>query len=241
VKIIMVVVSASRPGNVPGMLARAPGCRWVVPAGQVAEYRRAGADDVMGVEGTLPMKTKQLNAALDEWSVPGVALATLDDDIVRLLAKGVRKEVSLAECAAATARGLTENGLRLGGPYGGTNTSWAPGPKLYGRIPGAMMVHLESPLRFDEKLFDTEDLDYCVQHHVRYGGVYLAGDYCLENLWSDNEGGYQGHRTDDTRAEVTERLQQKWGHLGASFKLADTKNGISYRVPWKRLAEGGKR
>lgn len=240
-RLFVSVISAGRPGNVARISQMVPGAVWFVPEEQSHEYRIAGAQ-VVPVTGVLPMKGVQLNRALDEGFSNGRMVVTLDDDIIKVISKDTRAVVSVEEALTSMAAALQSSDFSLGGPYSGTNTSWAPGRVKWGRVPGAMMLHKRSDLRFDVNNVGAEDLDYNIQHHLRFGGVELCGEFCLANEWSSNAGGYQSFRTPQNMAQVTQLMHRKWMHrkwsqYGASFKLATTKNGVSYRVPWKNLTE----
>ncbi len=242
--IVFVVISAGRASNCNKVEKDLLGnvCVWYVPYNQVESYRKGGAKTVVGVHGNLPMKSIQLNQALEDLSSKYDFVVTLDDDIVKVVHKHTRKEVSIAQCAFDIASSLNLSPYYLGGPYTGLNTSWAPGLKMYGRIPGALMVHKKSGLRFDNSIVGAEDFDYCILHHIVYGGVVLHGDYCLENLWSDNPGGYQDIRNDQNISEVTRLLSKRYSKYGGKFEFdAVAKNKVKYRFPWKKVANyGGK-
>lgn len=230
------VISAGRPSNV----SRYSGldCIWYVPADQVSTYRHSGAKNVVGVKGTLPMKSKQLNTALESGFSKNQLVATIDDDIVKIIDKASKKVVELGTAINRIAKLLHDSDYYLAGPYSGLNTSWAPGIVNQGRIPGALMVHKPNRLRFDLKLKESEDIDYVVQHHVVHKGVLLVGDLCLQNEWSDNEGGYQDFRSSKLLEDVTKVLDSKWSSKGCTFKLdSSRKNGVNYRVPWKKLCQ----
>lgn len=229
------VISAGRPENV----ARYDfDPWWYIPIKQIEAYKKAGAKYIVGVEGKLPMKSKQLNLALEHGFSERSLVATIDDDIVKAICKYTKKPLDLRTCIEDIAALLNKSPYYLAGPYSGLNTSWAPGLAYCGRIPGAMMVHKPSSLRFDSTTDSAEDLDYVIQHHVKFKGVVLAGNVCLQNEWSDNKGGFQDFRSQTLLTKVTKALDRKWSCKGCTFKLdSNRKNGVNYRVPWKKLCQ----
>lgn len=234
-KVAIACISAGRPNNVARVHEQVGKCWWYVPASQLSQYAAAGAK-VVPVAGRLPMKALQLNQALTELSKDHDAIATVDDDIVKVLDRTSRKPITVIQAVDCIAAALLASKFKLAGPYSGTNTKWSPGISSYGRIPGALMVHLPSPLRFDNRIIGAEDLDYCVKHHLAYGGVLLYGECCLENEWSTNEGGYQSYRSEANIRSTTSLLAAKWEKYGATFKVKpESKNLVQYKVPWKKL------
>lgn len=241
-------ISAGRPGNVPTVMKQFPHVAFYVPERERGDYVAAGAAAVMvyGVEGKLPMKARQANQALEDYMATGGfdVVATVDDDIVRVLDANTRQEVNPMLAVNAIALALWEHPTaRLAGPYSGTNTSWAGGAVKYtGNVPGAMQLHkrvANKPyLAYDAELLQLEDLDLCVQHHLNNHGVLLHGGYCLENLWADNPGGYQSVRTLEHLAKNVDQLQAKWGEYGCKFLLDENhRNGMRFRIPWRQLAD----
>jgi hypothetical protein len=240
-RLAVCVISSGRPGNVARVQQQFPSCSWYIPDGQAGAYLSAGAREVHVVTGTLPMKSRQLNRALEQnfnGQRPADVVATVDDDIVKCILASNRKAVPLMTVVADLADRLLQSDYRLAGPYSGTNTRWAGGEdKNSGLIPGAMMVHLKSELRFDEQLKNLVDLDYCMAHHLRHGGVLMAGDYCLQNEFQDNPGGLVDHRNPELIKECVEYLSAKWGDYGCKFEEAPhKKNKIKWVIRWQRLA-----
>lgn len=231
------VISAGRPNNVSGYMDL--DCTWYVPVDQVASYKAKGAKQIVGVKGTLPMKSKQLNTALEDGFSKNQLVATVDDDIVKVICKNTKKSLPLGKVIERIAKLLQESDYYLAGPYSGLNTSWAPGIVNQGRIPGALMVHKPNDkIRFASETDSAEDLDYVIQHHVEYKGVVLVGDLCLQNEWSDNDGGFQDFRSKQLLEDVTKALAKRWENTGCIFKLDPSrKNGVNYRVPWKKLCQ----
>lgn len=229
------IQSASRANQVPIMLeALKPFTpTWYVPASQAQEYEDAGAK-IRSVEGTMPMKTKQLNAALDDGFAEGRMVVTMDDDFRKATSRDwdvegfVVVEVPLTyvlKDLVTTLEGSNKM-LALNGHI--QNMRWSrPNPAKWGMGSGGMVAHKPSPLRYDEKMNDTEDLDYVIQHHLIYGGlVKMMKYYCefhfycpsfpgqKEKAYSKNyEGGYKGYRTDESSKATARYLNKKYPFL----------------------------
>lgn len=239
-KVQVYVISAGRSANAPAVESQFPGCVWYIPKEQVTKYRRAGAKDVRGVKGELPMKSRQLNAALvDAESVGFEFAATVDDDIKRVLAVD-KSRVTPTGLVELLCDSLGESGYHLAGAYSGGNTKWAGGGvKTFGNINGSLMVHrLAGGMLFDEDVRALVDLDFCVAHHVMFGGVLKDCRYCVENTWSEGAGGLNQFRNEALVKTAVEKLVSKWGRdvIGLLYD-ENKKNGLGGRINWRKLSE----
>jgi len=236
------IISSARTENVPTMMSHFPNSTWYVPVAQVAAYEDAGAGKVIGVKGPLPLKAKQTNTAIDRSFSSGKYdyVVTADDDIKGCVLKSTKKRIPVLEAVLKMMKLLDKSPYYLAGPYGGTNTLWSPpGERHYGSITGALQIHkCPATARFDSDIHGLGDVDFSIQHHVRYGGVLLCGEYCLDFNIKGNKGGWNSLRTASRVEHAVNALQSKWSEIGCKFDLDESKpSGIKFRVPWKRIAE----
>jgi hypothetical protein len=250
--IYITIQSANRAEQVP-LMNEALGdlmAVWYVPAAQADAYRNAGAV-VRAVEGELPMKPRQLNAALEDGFIDGHTVVTLDDDYVKSAravwtdGKVIAKRNTLPEMIIQLATETHETNYLLGGIAGTTNALWAnPKPQTYGMIIGAILVHKPNPLRFDENFRILEDLEYILQHHQTYGGVHKNRDLLPEfhifgrSATSDAKyyGGYKGYRTEERQIETLKQFEQKYPKL--VFENQGLGKSVQRKIDFKNLAEG---
>ena len=236
------IISSARTENVPVMMEHFPTCTWYVPIAQVTQYKDAGAGKVVGVKGSLPLKAKQTNTAIDRSFSSGKYdyVVTADDDIKGCVRKSTKKRIPVLNAVMKMMRALGESDYYLAGPYGGTNTLWAPeGERNYGSITGALQIHKSSSkLRFDGDIHGLADVDFSIQHHVTHGGVLLCGEYCLDFNIKGNKGGWNSLRTNTRIKYAVATLQSKWSGVGCKFELDEARpSGIKFRVPWKKLTK----
>lgn len=79
-------------------------------------------------------------------------------------------------------------------------------------IGGPFNVHLNNPLRYDEKLPLKEDYDLTIQHCMTYRGVLRLNAYHYVCKQAENKGGCAFIRTNKKEKEQFELLQKKWGN-----------------------------
>jgi hypothetical protein len=259
--LVVTIQSAHRPHHVEGMLRalypRVP--TWYVPLAEVPAYAEAGAV-VAGVEGQLPMKPKQLNAALDAgfaktYGTPSRLVVTMDDDFVAMR-KLVLKEngkpgaeaISLNDAIDLLAADLMERDYYLAGIAGSTNPFFAKnGNSYHGMITGQLLVHKEDPLglRFDENLKMLEDLDFILQHHTAYGGLVKNRSLLPEfhifgrSARTDKkyEGGYKPYRTEEVQEETLAYLKSKFPHPAIVFENQGLGKSVQRKINFKAYAK----
>ena len=250
--VLVTVQSANRPYQVPVMLKALRGVEpiWYVPAGQEEEYAAEGAK-VRRVVGELPMKTKQLNAALDDSN--GITV-TMDDDYVTsslLLSENPRrtKRIYLDELITILVGELIESPFYLAGIAGTSDSRNAfLLPKTYGMVTGQILAHKQTPLRFDENLGMLEDLDFIISHHQTFGGLHKNRAILPEfhifgrNEKSDAEykGGYDKYRTEELQQITLQQLTNKYPNL--VFENNGLGKSVQRLVNFRKLANefGGK-
>ena len=240
------IQSASRAKQVPIMLEALKPLTptWYVPVSQVQEYEDAGAK-ARAVEGTMPMKTKQLNAALDDGFAEGRIVITMDDDFrkaqsvdwdaKRFKVVTVPLPYVLKEMVGALEQ--ANKMLCINGFVG--NLRFArPKPGRWGMGSGQLMAHKPGIVRFDEEMNDTEDLDYIVQHHLVYGGLvkmmkYHCNFHTAKGKSRNYEGGYEGHRTDETVLSTVVYLREKYPFL--RFVDVGVNQNMYRNINWRAL------
>ena len=181
---------------------------WYVPESQVKDYEEEGATVFPVPDEEYPMKAYQLNAALDNGFKDNEYVVCMDDDIVDI--KNMQGEkIKLSEFIDVTYKNLSNSRFHLSGYSGLTNTFWLTGKDVeYGDVWGGFSMHKPSALRYDLKAKILEDLDYCIQQYLAFGGVLLTRSYAVkfqamgthETSKKRQEGGYAG-------SEVRQLLQ----------------------------------
>lgn len=238
------IQSASRIAQVEPMLAalRPLVPTWYVPAVQADAYEMAGAK-VRAVDGVLPMKPKQLNAALDDGFAEGRIVVTMDDDFRKAESRDWSTEefkvvtVPLPYIIKDMVTALEQSSkmLCLNGFVGNLRFS-RPKPGRWGMGSGQFMAHKPNSVRFDETMNDTEDLDYVVQHHLAHGGlVKMMRYHCDFHVASSNsrnyEGGYAEYRTDDTTKATARYLNEKYPFL--QFDEVGVNKVMFEKIKWR--------
>ncbi|RJQ26100.1 hypothetical protein C4577_04160 [Candidatus Parcubacteria bacterium] len=207
-------------------------------------YAQAGASNIVGVVGQLPMKWIQLNKALDDWLHRVDIVATVDDDIQKCIDVSFKRDIVPQLVVENIAKELFNSPFYLGGPYSGGNTLFAGNKvRISGMVPGAMQLHRNNELRFSNmgKCW-LEDVDYCIQHHIKHHGVISHGGYCLVNKFKNNAGGYQTVRTQERRKETVDFMNSKWKSTKCvDVCIADVKAKTEFdiKIKWKKLSEIG--
>jgi len=214
--LVTAVLSAGRPGNVPGMAGHCAGLRpvWLVPRGEEAAYRRAGAARVEGVPGGLPGAR---NRALDLAAEAGGWCVQLDDDLraVRMLLPDKRViRISLADAVHSIAGSMKETGARLGGVAPTANAYFCRRPLTdWGFVIGSLAVLVPGPERYDPELFLKQDWDMCLQHLHAYGRVARRDDILADFAHYSNGGGVVRYRTPELEGAMQQRMLARWPDL----------------------------
>ena len=249
---LVTIQSANRPYQVPVMNAALGDLEavWYVPADQAKEYEAEGAK-VRAVNGQLPMKTKQLNAALEDGFANNEIVVTMDDDFLeaKLLVSEnpIKSEPrSLSEMVNAMARSLVDSQYFLAGIAGTTNAFWAKKSDItWGMVTGQILVHKNNSIRFDENLEMLEDLDYVIAHHLLHKGLqknraFLPNFHIFgRSAKSDAtySGGYQHHRTEEAQARTLAYLQSKYADLDLVFENNGLGKSVQRLVNFRKLVK----
>lgn len=222
------VISAERPHQVPKMEAALSGLNpiWYVPLEQVITYQNAGAKYVTGVEGTMPMKSKQLNAALDEGFSLNQTVVTLDDDYnkvsktVMVGDKIVSEACSLRSCISELEKSLQDSPFHLAGVGPSLNAFFSGvGFKYRGKVNGQLSAQTPSVVRYDENLKSQVDFEYCMAHHAEFGGVVIHKSFLVDfHLYGRSAskdknygGGLANHRTSATNLQAAQVMSERYG------------------------------
>lgn len=223
------VISARRPGNVPGMQSRlgpAEPVTWVVPDGEAADYRLAGARSVLPVPaptGAARYLPVQRNAALDNARDRGVVCVQTDDDLRRLYApvwppgdaKPVRVTITWAQARKRLIDALGATGAYLAGVNPTTNLLDVinrPETVPYGFVRAALCAidaRHDVP-RFDDTLPLKEDYDYSCRHLATYGALVRCNWLLADYSYGTNRGGVVTYRNPQLEAETMGLLVGRW-------------------------------
>jgi hypothetical protein len=248
---LVAIISAKRPHQVEVMESALHGLKpiWYVPSGQVDDYNKAGAKSIFGVEGTMPMKSKQLNQALNEGFNRNEVVVTLDDDYHSVKKtyeennKLKSKPYSLSATIKELADSLLNSPFHLAGVGPSLNAFFSgTGIKNMGKVNGQLSVQTPNIVRYDENLKSQVDFEYCLAHHAEHKGVIIHKSLLVDfHLYGRNEskdkdyrGGLAGLRTDETNAESARVMSERYGIDVQPEKVGESrKKKISYRqVRW---------
>lgn len=223
---------------------------WYVPTDQGEAYEANGAV-VVRIDGELPMKPKQLNAALADGFAKDLIVITMDDDYVAseklVIVEGRHKAepIRLTEMIETLASDLVLSNWFLAGIAGTTNPFWAqPTNTDYGMVTGQILAHKPNPLRFDESLPMLEDLDYILEHHKTYGGLSknraLLPEFHIfgRSAKSDSQysGGYKSFRTEQVQADTLTRLTAKHREPEIVFNNQGLGKSVQNKIQFRKLA-----
>lgn len=245
---LIAVISANRANQVPVMEKNLEGLSpcWYVPSGQKQSYLNAGALNVIEIEGVMPMKAKQLNAALNDGFNRGEAVVTLDDDFVSAkkfyIENGKRKtyNISLTEAIAKMLQSLNDySEYKVAGRSASINPLFAEEKiKFSGNIAGQILAQMPNEVRYDEQLKSHVDTEYCFAHHATWGGVIFHKDLLLDfhmygrNQTSDKKyfGGLAGYRNESTHQHAIEVINKRYGmNLAVNKPGESRKEHIRYK------------
>lgn len=208
------VISARRPlapETMNGFLADAPGpVRWYVDHGERADYRAAGAVDVIEASGLVQAR----NLALADAFAEGRACVQISDDLRRLRRHSANGggDAGLGEVIEAMSAACAQTGATLSGLPPTDNEFYTPAdpPLRHGVfIVGDLIFVRPSPQRFDRQLKLKEDYDFTLAHREEAGAVRVQ-TYLASFAHLDNRGGAVPYRTMEAEAEAIGYLMHKW-------------------------------
>lgn len=249
----LTIQSANRPQNVRAMHEALGSLKpvWYVPTDQVEDYEAEGAQ-VVGVDGVMPMKPLQLNAALEDGWAKGLITVTMDDDYVRtkeLVTDGTKittRNIELEDFLGHILVEMLLSPYKLGGISPNLNPLWGSQKSTdYGMITGQVMFHKPSHVKFDTAMPMMEDLEIVIRHHSEFGGVVKNRRYLQEfHMMGRNEksdlthtGGYAGLRNEERLAKAVAILQYKYQDEDVIIENNGLGNSSHSKVNFKKLAE----
>jgi hypothetical protein len=215
------VISSGRSGNVPAMaahdLAAVGPVLWVVGPGEAADYRYAGAEDVIEADGLCAAR----NAAMVHQGVraPDLPCLQLSDDLAGIrVAWGTSRadtgEISLREAVEAMERSRGEVGAELAGVAPTSNPFYSKQRvNRTGFVVGDMvLIGAGCPVMWNEQLPLKEDYDYTLRHLQRYGVVARCDWILAAFAHRTNKGGAVSTRKANPELEqqAIDRLMADW-------------------------------
>lgn len=220
--VLVTVISARRPQNVPAMEAHLEGLDhvWFVPEGQGGDYEYAldaiGAPvAIVEIEST--QDTHQRNAALDWAERLGKWCVQIDDDLKRLRRttpgfQSDRYDLTVSEAIESLVDGIWRAEAHYGGLAATDNAGFAQRTiTTTSFVRSAFMaVRPGSGLRFDDQFRLKGDYDYTLQHLQKYGRVARLDTLLPTFDFGQGSGGCVDYRTDEVEQEAIERLRRKW-------------------------------
>ena len=215
---------------------------WYVPESQTKDYESEGAIVFPVPEQEYPMKSYQLNAALDEGFSRDQYVACIDDDF-KFCRNNEGKDVKLSEFLDYLKGKLEASRFYMAGFMGITNTFWLSGKdREYGDAWGACTVHKPNPLRYDVKAKILEDMDMNIAQHVKYGGVIINHTYAInfraagDNPKKEQEGGYTGNnRRQELQEEILKYIEDKYNDPRIRMRYNQPVGEKVQDVQWKKL------
>ena len=246
---IVTIQSANRSEKVGALLKKIAPINpiFYVPMWQVEDYKNAGAENVVGVDGVLPMKPKQLNAALKDYV--GQTIVTMDDDYiscVRVSPDKKAKGCSLLELIEEALEEFKNTDAELAGFSTTSNPFFLQTTESedHGMITGQILFHKCNGVLFDEAMNEMEDLEYIIQHHLHKGILKINRFVVNFHIFGRNDaadekytGGYKGFRTKETEFQVYNYMRNKHP-VAFSNNIGYTKTAeIPRKVQWKKLLE----
>lgn len=249
---ILTIQSANRPFTIEAMekalFPEVP--LWIVPASQVSNYSKAKR--VIGVEGTMPMKTKQLNYALDLGFSNNEIVVTMDDDFVKCVTveqketKFISSPGSLLEFVHDLENRLRSSKFYLAGFQSNLNAAWCnfgnEATGNTGMLLGQLLAHKPNEIRFDESLTMLEDLEYIINHYVTHKGIVRINDRMIffhmkTSKSKDLDGGYSNQRSKERQQNTIDYIKKKYlDRPGLKLNLnADVGQGLTRNMRWKIL------
>lgn len=254
-KITYTIQSANRDFSVPIMsnVLKDVDHYWFIPRHNEDEYRKAGAKNIILVDGKMPMKSIQLNAALDYSFSKNSYCVTMDDDYISskvldvVNGKKKDKNITIPEITNCIVDSLeNQQEFFLGGVPSNTNPFYANDSiSKKGMISGQFLIHKpQDKIRFDENITCIEDFDYVIGHHVTWGGIlkhnkFLVNYHMINRgkfLKGNGVGGYDLNiRKEENLLETISYLNEKWNNPALIIEYNGFGKALHKKVKWKSL------
>jgi hypothetical protein len=188
-----------------------PSATWIVPDYHAAAYFKAGAPDVITDRGRNVSAAR--NIALELAFSKDVPCLLLDDDLIDCnlyMEPDMLIPITFKGAVWEVCDRLEETGLKLAATTHVTNPLFLkPGFSIKSAINGGCLLIKPNPLRFDESIRLSEDVDYAIQHVIRFGGAMRLNDVVLR-FKRLAPGGVQDYRNEDERLKSMKQLMDKW-------------------------------
>ena len=216
------IPSKSRPFRVKEQ-EKLMGCKptWFVPREEVKQYEDEGAITFPCDEIGLP---QQRNYALEEAFKNNQTAVLLDDDLIGfnfIYHDKTLKPLTFVETVQAMKREV--NIFKLAGNSSGTNLFWYDPKRPTSKkspVGGIFLIKPSEP-RYDPALRYNEDMDFSIQHYVKYGGLikinYIQNKFFEATIDMETkkvkkplEGGIDYN--DDDFENAFNHLLNKWGN-----------------------------
>ena len=230
----LAIISSGRPKRVPAMqehLGRLAGIEtWYVGDGEAADYRYAGAKNVVEAGGLSASRNRALDVAFSM----GMVCAQLDDDLTAVdwCGDGITKHRITLERAIGLVQAGLGNGAYFAGAAATDNAFFMP--KKDGKpvpisdhvlIVSSFSCVAPNPLRFDEGMRLKEDFDMTIRHLKQFGKVARVNTVLAGFQHRTNLGGAVQYRTTEAEMEAIAYLQA--AHPGW---LSKGRNDIEVRL-----------
>ena len=195
------------------MSSKVGNATWVVTKGEGGKYRRAGAENVVEVDGRL---VEQRNAALEMAWTAGWPCCQIDDDLVKSAQasqNGGDEHIPPTSVIERLAADLRDSKAQMAGIPPTPNSFFFDPERRVGLstfIIASLIVVKPCGLFFDPAFRLKMDYDYTCQHLAKFGQVLRLNDLLVTFKHYANAGGLTGWRTAERMAAVNTKLMEKW-------------------------------
>jgi len=240
------VQSASRPNHVELMRNALPDLElnWFIPNSQKNDYKNC---NIYGVNGSMPMKVKQLNSALDIGFETHDYVITMDVDFVNssVLDNKKAKKINLKVVIEDLIEELSKSPYYLAGVSGTTNPFYSNDRIINkGMLTGRLLVHKKNELRYDETCTFLEDLDFVINHHITHNGIVRLNKYLIDyHIYGKSDitdkkyfGGYNGYRNLEEQNNILKYIQNKYNNEYIKFPTEnEVGKSLTKSIKWKKF------
>lgn len=252
--IFYTIQSANREFSVPIMnnVLKEVEHYWVIPRSNYEDYSKAGAKNIILVDGELPMKSKQLNISLEFAFDRNQYCVTMDDDYISSNVldlqnnKKKSKHIEIIKVVDELHSTLENSNYYLAGVPSNTNPFYANNSiSKKGMISGQFMVHKpQEKVRFDESVAFLEDFDYVINHHITYGGLdkhnrFLINYHMINRgkfLKNNGVGGYDLNlRKEQNLLCTIDYISKKWNNPNLIIEYNGFGKSLHKKVKWSKL------
>lgn len=228
------VISAGRPEQVPLMHDQIGSeVSWIVPYDEWEGYEIRGANSIYGDEGNNVSAAR--NVALEAAFEQDLPCLMLDDDLIDsnvYIEPNSLEKIHFNQAALLLEAALDSTDFKLAATTHVTNPLFLKhGISIKSTINGGCLLVKPNPLRFEESIRLSEDVDYALQHIVRYGGAVRSNDVVLR-FKRRAPGGVQSYRNEEERNKSVEQLMHRWP--GIITRSKKDPNHPVLRFPRKR-------